>query len=163
MKKFTLITAVFMSLLLAAVAFASAPRENKCSCNEKSQGFHHEAIWKKLNLSNEQKTKIEAIRTAAHKELRPIRENMFDKSVELRRLWLQANPDKEKILAAQAELRKLRDQMGDKITAMRFEIRQILTPDQNEKLANSHWGKGKGYGPRGGNRGQKAYCPGDFF
>ena len=37
---------------------------------------------------------------------------MFDKSVELRRLWSQANPDKDKITAAQKEVRTLRDKCG---------------------------------------------------
>jgi Spy/CpxP family protein refolding chaperone len=106
-------------------------------------------MFKKLNLSAEQKTKIEALQTSHLKEARPLREKIFDKSVELRRLWLQANPDKDKITTTQKELRTLRDKMDDKATALRFEIHKILTPEQNEKLANSHWGKGPGFGPRG--------------
>ena len=39
---------------------------------------------------------------------------MFDKSVALRRLWLQDNPDKDKIIALQKEVRTLRDQIQDK-------------------------------------------------
>jgi Spy/CpxP family protein refolding chaperone len=78
---------------------------------------------------------------------------MFDKSVELRRLWLKENPDKEKILAVQKEVRALRDKMEDKATALHFEINKVLTPEQKEKLANSHWGRGPGFGPRGGMRG----------
>ena len=150
-------------LFLAIPAFAFGPHEGKCSCNEKGFGYHHDAIWKKLNLSNEQKTKIEAIQTAIQKEMKPVRESMFDKSVELRRLWLQANPDRDKILAVQKEMHKLRDLMSDKITAMRLEIRKILTPEQNEKLVNSHWGRGMGYGPRGGKRGPNDSCPGGYF
>jgi len=42
------------------------------------------------------KTKIEALVTAREKEIRSIREKMFDKSVALRRLWLHPNPDKDK-------------------------------------------------------------------
>jgi Spy/CpxP family protein refolding chaperone len=85
---------------------------------------------------------------------------MFDKSVALRRLWLQPNSDKDKIIAAQKEVRKLRDETQDRVTAMRLEIRKILTPEQNEKLANSHWGKGPGFGPRGGMRGPDEHGPG---
>jgi Spy/CpxP family protein refolding chaperone len=163
MKKLILTAAVITSILLTATAFALSPDEGNSTCDEKGLGYHHNAIWGKLNLSDEQKVKIEGIRTSARKEIRPIREKMFDKSVELRRLWLQVNPDRDKIMAAQKEMRKLRDFMDDKITAMRLEIRKVLTPEQNEKLANSHWDRGPGFGPRGGNRGQRAQCPGGDF
>ncbi|MGP8153487.1 MAG: Spy/CpxP family protein refolding chaperone [Smithella sp.] len=163
MKKLILTTVVIMSILLAVTAFAFGPNEGNCSCNEKGSCYHNDAVWKKLNLSDEQKAKIEVIRTSTGKELRPIREKMFDKSVELRRLWLQANPDKDKITAAQKEMRKLRDLKDDKVTAMKLEIRKVLTPEQNEKLANSHWDRGPGFGPRGGNRSQNVFCPGGYF
>jgi Spy/CpxP family protein refolding chaperone len=85
---------------------------------------------------------------------------MFDKSVELRRLWLQANPDKGKISAAQTELRTLRNEMEDKSTAFRLDLRKVLTPEQNEKLANAGWGRGPGFGPRGGMRGDCGFGAG---
>jgi Spy/CpxP family protein refolding chaperone len=164
MKKITFILAAFvMGVLLAVPAFAFGIVEGPEAGNVKDSGYHHDAIWKKLNLTDEQKAKIEAIRTAAQKDIRPLREKLFDKSVELRRLWLQANPDKEKITIAQKEARKLRDQIGDIITVKRLEIRKVLTPEQNEKLANSHWDRGPGFGPRGGDRGQRAPCPGGDF
>ena len=153
MKKLTLVLmAVVMGVLFTVPAFAFGQNEGgnppvgkgDCSCSK-------EALWK-LSLSAEQKTKIEALISENQKAIRPLREKMFDKSVALRRLWSQANPDKDKIIAAQKEVRKLRDEKQDRVTAMRLEIRKILTPEQNEKLANSHWGK-TGYGPRGSMRG----------
>ena len=163
MNKLILTASVIIGILFAATAFAFGPDEGSRTCDEKGSGHHHNAIWEKLNLTDEQKAKIEGIRTSAGKEIRPIREKMFDKSVELRRLWLQVNPDKDKITAAQKEMRKLRDLMDDKVTSMRLEIRKVLTPEQNEKLANSHWDRGPGFGPRGGNRGQRTSCPGGDF
>ena len=103
-----------------------------------------------MNLSDKQKTKIEALQASYRKEIRPIREKMFDKSVELRRMWLQANPDKDKILALQKEVRTLRDQLEDKAIANNLEIRKVLTPQQREKLVDSGWDRGVGFGPRGG-------------
>ncbi|HUN54737.1 MAG TPA: Spy/CpxP family protein refolding chaperone [Smithella sp.] len=164
MKKVTFVlTAVVMGVLLAVPAFAFGTGVGQEAGTGKDSGYHHDAIWKKLNLTDEQKAKIEAIRSAAEKDIRPLREKLFDKSVELRRLWLQTNPDKDKITAAQKEARKLRDQIGDIITVKRLEVRKVLTPEQNEKLANSHWGRGPGFGPRGGYRGQRAPCPGGDF
>jgi len=161
MKKLTLVLmAATLGILLTVPAFAFGTGEGRgpiggkgeCSCSKP-------ALWK-LNLSAEQKTKLEALISENQKAIRPLREKMFDKSVALRRLWLQANPDKDKITFVQKEVRVLRDEMQDKVTAMRLEIRKILTPEQNEKLANSHWGKGPGFGPRGGMRGHGEHGPG---
>ncbi|MEE9911346.1 MAG: Spy/CpxP family protein refolding chaperone [Deltaproteobacteria bacterium] len=155
MKKLTLaFTAVVIGLLLASQAFAWGPGPGR------GRGYCGQAGLEKLNLTDDQKTKIEALQDANYKETRPLREKIFDKSVELRRLWLQANPDKGKIVAAQKELRTLRDEMEDKATVLRLETRKVLTPEQNEKLANSRWGRGPGFGPRGGMRGDGEFGPG---
>lgn len=161
MKKLTLVLmAVALGALLTVPAFAAGPG----SCPGNGPGgdtdHHRDKIFKKLNLSDEQKAKIEVLENDHQKALRPLREKMFDKSVELRRLWLQANPDKDKITAAQKELRTLRDKKEDKATTLRFEIRKVLTPEQNEKLANSRWDRGSGFGPRGGMRGHGEHGPG---
>lgn len=156
MKKITLtLTAVALGLLLTSQAFAWGPGPGR------GQGYCREAGLERLNLTDDQKAKIEALQTANWKVVKPLREKMFDKSVELRRLWLQANPDKDKITAAQKELRTLRDEMQDKNTAMKLEVRKVLTPEQNEKLADMGWGRGPGFGPRGGMRGQGGFGPGN--
>ena len=131
-------------------------------CEGRGPGYYENAGFNRLNLSDEQKTKIEALVTAREKEIRSIREKMFDKSVALRRLWLHPNPDKDKTVALQKEVRVLRDKMQDKTTALRFEIRKVLTPKQQEKLANFGWGRGPGFGPRGCMRDQdqKGFAPG---
>ena len=156
MKKLTLVLMVVgLGLLLSASAFAfGGPSDDG------SRGYCNEAGLQRLNLTDEQRTKIEALTTANQKEIRPIREKMFDKSVALRRLWLQPNPDKDKIIALQKEVRTLRDQVQDKSTLLRFEIRKVLTPEQKEKLASFGWGRGPGFGPRGGMRGHGGPGPG---
>jgi Spy/CpxP family protein refolding chaperone len=156
MKKITLtLTAVALGLLLTSQAFAWGPGPGR------GHGYCREAGLERLNLTDDQKAKIEALQTANWKAIKPLREKMFDKTVELRRLWLQANPDKDKITAAQRELRTLRDEMQDKNTAMKLDVRKVLTPEQNEKLADMGWGRGPGFGPRGGMRGQGEFGPGN--
>ncbi len=159
MRKLTLtLTVVAVGLLLTSQAFAWGPGRGHGTGRD--CGYRSEAGYEKLNLTDEQKIKIEAMRDANFKATKPLREKLFDKAVELRRLWLQADPDKGKITSAQKELRTLRDEMEDKVTALRLEIRKVLTTEQNEKLANSRWGKGSGFGPRGGMRGQGEFGPG---
>jgi Spy/CpxP family protein refolding chaperone len=167
MKKLTLVLmAVVLGVFLTAPAFAFGPTDGRGPGpgygpgNGRGPEYYGNAGFNRLNLSDEQKTKVEALVTASQKEIRPLSEKMFDKSVALRRLWLQSNPDKDKIIALQKEVRTLRDQIQDKTTAMRLEMRKQLTPEQNEKLANSRWGRGSGFGPRGGMRGQGGPGPG---
>ena len=150
-KLFLFLTAVAAGLLLTSQAFAWGP------CAGKGRGYapYRDAGMERLNLTEQQKTKIEALQNEHFKATKPLREKIFDKSVELRRMWLEANPDKEKITATQKELRVLRNDMEDRMTAHKLEIRSVLTPEQNEQLANSGWRRGPGFGPRGGMRGDR--------
>lgn len=160
MKKVALtLAALSLGLLLTAPAFAFGPRDGRGpSAGYKNpdypgRGYHRDSGLNRLDLSEEQKSKIESLRFAYRKETRPIKEKMFDKSVELRRLWLQVDPDRDKINAKQKEVRVLRNQLEDKRTEYRFEVNKVLTPEQKEKMVVYGWGKKTGHGPRGGIRG----------
>ena len=160
MKKLTLVLmAVAIGTLLTAPAFASGPGEGRGPDGYRYEGYCGNFASRNLNLTAEQKTKIEALQDANYKATKQLREKMFDKSVELRRLWLKDNPDKDKINAAQKEMRTLRDSIEDRDTAFKLEIRKILSQEQNEKLANSHWGRGPGFGPRGSMRDHHEFGP----
>jgi Spy/CpxP family protein refolding chaperone len=106
-----------------------------------------------LNLTAEQTAQIKAMREAHWKDMKPLRDKMFAKRDELRKLWLEPNPDEGKILAAQKEMRSLREQMEDKMTAYRLEAVKVLTPEQKEKMG-SFAGRGpghrRGFGPMHG-------------
>ncbi|NLA41697.1 MAG: Spy/CpxP family protein refolding chaperone [Smithella sp.] len=157
MKKITLtLTAVLAGLLLTTSAFAWGPGPGK----GRGYGPCGDASLERLNLTDEQKVKIEALQDANYKATRPVREKIFDKSVELRRLWLQANPDRGKITAAQKELRTLRNEMEDRATNLRLEVNKVLTPEQKDQLANLPWGRKAGFGPRGGMRGDCGFGAG---
>ena len=58
---------------------------------------------------------------------------MFSMRGDLKLLWLQQNPDKERILAVQKEIRVIRDQIQDKATAHRVDVFNVLTPEQQDK------------------------------
>lgn len=164
MKKILLtFIAIGLSFLLSVSVFAFGPREGRGTGDGYRKMDDRGSAFRGLNrlsLSEEQKTQIEALHLAHQKDIRPIREELSDKSVELRRLWLQADPDRNKISAKQKEVRALRDRLEDKKTSYRFEVNKILTPEQKEKLASSGWGHKTGYGPRGGKRDKRKPGPG---
>jgi Spy/CpxP family protein refolding chaperone len=111
-----------------------------------------------LNLTAEQTAKIKEMRQARWNEQKPLREQMFAKRDELRKLWLEQNPDEAKILAAQKEMRSLREQMEDKMMAYRLEAAKLLTPEQRQKIGS--FGEGRGPGHRRGFGPMKGFGPG---
>lgn len=106
-----------------------------------------------LNLTPEQTAKFKETREAQWKEMKPLREQMFTKRDEIRKLWLEPNPDQAKITAAQKEMRSLRDQIQDKTTAFRLDALKTLTPEQQDKVRSSFsergFGPGRGMGHGG--------------
>lgn len=148
MKKLTL--AVMTALLVAVVAtsafgFGRGPGYGPCARGD----FKGPAG---LNLTADQTAKMKEMREAQWQEMKPLREQMFTKRDELRKLWLEPTPDQEKIVAAQKEMRLLRDQMQDKMTAYRLEAAKVLTPEQREKIGSFGQGRrhGRGFGPMHG-------------
>jgi len=105
-----------------------------------------------LNLTPEQIQKMQALREAYWKEIMPMQNELLSKRLELRGLWLQPNPDQDKILAKQKEINALREKLQEKATKHRLEMRRILTPEQQAKLgaAFGWFGPGPGFGRKGG-------------
>lgn len=111
-----------------------------------------------LDLNAEQTAKIRDLREAHFRDIKPLRDRMFSKRGELRLLWLQKTPDREKIVSMQKEIGSLRDQMQEKMTGHRLDMFNVLTPEQKTKIqafvAGRGFGPGKGaggpgMGPRG--------------
>jgi Spy/CpxP family protein refolding chaperone len=112
-----------------------------------------------LDLTAEQTEQINVMRAAHLKDIQPLQDQMLSKSKELRSLWLAATPDQEKITDLQKEARMLRDQLTDKRTAYRLEVRKVLTPEQQAKVQT--YGTGRGMSRMGGGPGMRGgHAPG---
>ena len=149
MKKLLLIAAsIFLTMTVATNLFA-LNRERGRGCRERHEESRYcggdMPFLAKLNLTDEQTAKIKALREAHLKDVKPLRDKMFSKRGDLKLLWLEPNPDKEKILAVQREIRELRDQMEDKATAHRVDVFNLLTPEQKEKAKAAFPGHGAGF------------------
>ena len=110
------------------------------------------AGYRGVSLTAEQKAKLKEMRDTEFAEIKPLQEQMFAKRDEVRKLWLAPNPDKAQITAAQQEMRALRDQLQDKMTAFRLNALNVLTPEQRSQLQSSMSGRGfrmHGMGPVG--------------
>lgn len=131
-------------LAMSSLALAAGPgfgRGNNPNC---PGGFDQ------LNLTAEQKTKLNDLREKTWKETVTLRNEMQTKRLELRTLWTNPNPDKDKIQAKQKELSDLRNKLQAKMTDSRLEARKQLTPEQAAQVATHGPGMGMGMGFGGG-------------
>jgi len=150
MKKITMtLVTVLIVAALSTYAFAYGPGWGRGHGGGPYDGYDP-ATLSQLNLTAEQTTKINAFREAFLKDDKPLQDKMFGKRGDLKLLWLQQNPDQEKILAVQKEIRALRDQIQEKRDVYRLNVYNVLTPEQKEKLKSYGSGRGFGHGMRGG-------------
>jgi len=148
MKKATKVTMTAVALFFVATMATSAfgfgwGRGPGCGYGPTGRGNF--AGFAGVELTADQKAQLQSMRDAQFKEIAPLREQMFAKRDDVRKLWLEANPDQAKITAAQKEMRSLRDQLQDKMTAFRLDELKVLTPEQQEKLKSAV--AGRGFGP----------------
>ena len=95
-----------------------------------------------LNLTAEQASKIRAMDEQFLRENKPLQDKLYSKRGDLKLLWMERNPDQQKINTAQAEMRALRDQLQDKATAHRLTVLNVLTPEQRNQVQSFGYGRG---------------------
>jgi Spy/CpxP family protein refolding chaperone len=160
MKKLTIVfVAVSITAALATTTFAYGwgggwgRGQGRGACDG---GPGYERALKavpELGLTAEQTAKIKDLREAHLKDIKPLRDKMFSKRGEMRLLWLQKTPDRDKISAMQKEISGLRDQMQEKMTAHRLAMFNVLTPEQQTKMQAGLAGRGFGGGRCAGGSG----------
>jgi Spy/CpxP family protein refolding chaperone len=151
MKKNNIIimVAVFSLALVASTAMAWGPGSNRGPNVGPGYG-----IPPVSNLTPEQSSKIQAIREANLNEIVPLREQLYAKRTELRTLWHSQNPDQGQIKALQEDMLNVRAQLQEKATNARFEMRALLTPEQQAEMTAYGPGMGSGMGRMGGQMGR---------
>jgi periplasmic protein CpxP/Spy len=106
-----------------------------------------------MNLTDVQKAQMQSKHDGFMAEMDPLRDELVSKKMELRELWATANPSQAKISAKQQEIRAIQNQMQERATEYQLECRQMLSPEQREKMTvtrASFGGKGAGQGCRMG-------------
>jgi len=108
----------------------------------------------RLNLTTDQKARIITLREAHSKEIQPLQNELYNRSSELKQLWLQRSLDQDRITDVEREVRTLRSRIRDKIDSNRQAVFSILTPEQQAILkryeANRKDGSGKSMKDRRG-------------
>ncbi|MBW2065132.1 MAG: Spy/CpxP family protein refolding chaperone [Deltaproteobacteria bacterium] len=136
MKKMTILTISILFVFLAGVAAAASPGAGRTGKGDRL------AWLKDVNLTEEQRGKIQSLRQSLKDDILPLRNEMIKKRTELKLLWMEDDPDGAKIKAKQREIRELRAKMEDRLTDFRLEFRKILTPEQRAKIPSFKFGRG---------------------
>ncbi len=165
MKKITLTLLALLLSLALAMPLLAIDRQWERGHGMRDAARDHDGagmppFFDKLNLTAEQKAKLAELRLAHRQDIKPLRDQMISKRGDLRLLWLQPAPDKEKILALQKEIRGIREQLADKATAFRVDLFNLLTPEQKEKAKALFPRPGFGPGPGKGGRDMRGPGPG---
>jgi Spy/CpxP family protein refolding chaperone len=133
-----------LALLLAgsaAVVFA-APPDPGSGCpgaGAPHQGAHpHRQFGSFLNLSKEQKEKMQQIRNSFFADTHDLRYNIREKRVEMRKLFTDPKAADATLLAKQKELQTMVVKLMDRKAQMKIEWRRVLTPEQLAKLDQPH-------------------------
>ncbi len=123
-------------IALAAIvaAPAMAHREMRAGYGSGPGNVEDIAEERGLDLTAEQREKINTLRDAHLRDIKPLQERLYVRSRELRGLWLAEAPDRESILTIQKEVQALRNQLMDKLTTYRLDAWQFLTPEQQAKV-----------------------------
>lgn len=100
-----------------------------------------------LDLTEDQKAEIQAKQEAFQEEINPLKEKLFKKRMEMREQWAKADPSLAKITEKQQEIQSLQSQIQEKAARYRLECRQVLTPEQKEKLGANYAQCGRWGGP----------------
>lgn len=117
-------------------------------------GFGHMALdLSMLNLSDEQKNKITAIRGRNAARAKELRQSLGTKRGEFRDLLFSESATNDQITAKRDEMRALKDEAENLMLSDFLAIRAVLTPEQRKKRADTKPPEHRPH-PRGGGPGE---------
>lgn len=102
-----------------------------------------------LALSDQQKSKIQAMREQSKLKLKDLKKGLSEKQSNLRNLMFSPDASEAQIRAARREMRGLQDQMDETNLNDLLSIRGMLTPEQKKKLPECMPGRREARGPAG--------------
>jgi Spy/CpxP family protein refolding chaperone len=145
-------------LILALVGLYSGTIYSQKNMPEK--GFFKGQLLDKLNLTDEQKSKIAELRISHQKEMVDLKADLEKKLLSLKELRLKDNIDRNSVLATVNDINQARNKIAIARANNIMDMYELLTPDQQKTLKENigvmvdNFGmQGGGFGMRGRERG----------
>ena len=101
------------------------------------KGAHRDGmkrILSQLDLSSEQKQQIQAIDNKYESDRNPLYQELRTEHQEMKTLFT-SNATPEELRTQHEKIRNLRGQMGDIRFSQMLEVREVLTPEQRDRMA----------------------------
>lgn len=156
LSKVLLIFAIAGIVGFAATSFAGWGRGGGGNCWGQGTGWSqrdYAAPGYQGNLSDEDSAKLEKERQAFFEETSDIRDNLYQKELELRSELAKKDADAEKAVGLQKEISDLESQLDQKRLAHRIKMKK-----ENPQFADrgDGYGEGRRMGPGYGSRGMRS-------
>lgn len=136
MRKFLIPALCAMTLGMAALApqADAKPGDHRGHQMEMAADHKMDRLFDELNLTADQKQKIQAIRKRNMEAAKPIRESLRTKRQELHTLIKKSDTTRDQAIAKHREIHALGNQLAEARLNAWFEARAVLTPDQLKAL-----------------------------
>ncbi|MCL2336496.1 MAG: Spy/CpxP family protein refolding chaperone [Firmicutes bacterium] len=138
MKKTLVCLSVAVLLLfgvIQAVSAAGMEWDGGRQMKNNSMKFN---LPEKLNLTEQQITKIKEVAQKNYEQTRGLRIKLMDSRQELKQLKLQKNPDQAQIDAKTKEITDLQKQLHDIMQQNKEQCLSLLTKEQREQIKQLH-------------------------
>ncbi len=128
--------AVVFSLMSSPLVFAASPERGWGGKRDimGKMGNRHEKLFEELNLSEEQKKKLDENKNKYRDQHKALMDQLKEKRALLQKELQNESLDKPKILQIQNDLKTLENQMSDQRLQGVLDVREILTADQYKKF-----------------------------
>lgn len=145
LSKAIILVAIVGIVGFAATSFAGWGRGGGGYC--RGQGGGGGQRWSgpagdQNNLSDEEIDKLNQQRQTFFEDTREIRENLYQKELELRSEMAKKDPDAKKAVSLQKEISDLESQLNQKRVVQRIKMQK----ENPEIFAGRGYGQGRGYG-----------------
>ena len=148
LTKAIVVLAVLGVVGFAATSFAGWGRGGGGNCWGQGYGWAQRGAGPagyQSNLSDEEIDKLNQARQAYFEDTREIRENLYQKELELRSEMAKKDPDAKKAVSLQKAISDLEGQLDQK----RVEQRLKMQEENPDFFAGRGYGQGRGYGKGG--------------
>jgi Spy/CpxP family protein refolding chaperone len=160
MKRKLMFAGVLIGTMLLALGTAAAAQGRGHRARHGKMGWAHgrtARMTEKLDLTAEQTGQMVQLRQQAVEKAKPIGAKLRDLTRQSRAAWTESQPDERKIVGLHREMRRLRGELEDLRISFRFDVWELLTPEQRAELRQRGEARpGRGFrGGRGRDRGDR--------
>ena len=149
MKHKLIVTLIAVSAVVTTIGAVTLAHGRGGRRDFGERGTKHDKIgrmMKHLDLTADQQGKIGKLREAMLKKADPLEKKLRDIKQKERAAWRAEKPDKKKVIGLHREMLKVRGSLDELHIGHRFDMYDLLTKEQREKLREKRgkkFGKGR--------------------